>query len=102
MPCAAASPSWNWPNYDLLRYYHQQENPALNLDGLIRVLERLNSQIDKHYQVGVTFFMRPRLAIELRDIWEMEILPYLEEYFFDQLDRIAPFRWERIAKEVTG
>ncbi len=90
------------PNYDLLRYYHQQENPALNLDGLIRVLERLNSQIDKHYQVGVTFFMRPRLATELRDIWEMEILPYLEEYFFDQLDRIAPFRWERIAKEVSS
>lgn len=88
------------PNYDLLRYYHQQENPDLNLDGLIRVLERLNSQIDKHYQVGVTFFMRPQLATELRDIWEMEILPYLEEYFFDQLDRIEPFRWERIEKEV--
>lgn len=88
------------PNYDLLRYYHQQENPNLNLDGLIRVLERLNSQIDKHYQVGVTFFMRPRLATELHDIWEMEILPYLDEYFFDQLERIEPFRWSRIAKEI--
>lgn len=90
------------PNYDLLRYYHQQENQGWNPDGLIHVLERLNSQIDKHYQVGVTFFMRPQLATELRDIWEMEILPYLEEYFFDQLERIEPFRWERIAKEVSS
>lgn len=88
------------PNYDLLRYYHQQHNPELNLDRLIRLLERLNSQIDKHYQVGVTFFMRPRLPQELRDIWQMEILPYLEEYFFDQLERIEPFRWERIAGEL--
>jgi 5-methylcytosine-specific restriction protein B len=88
------------PNYDLLRHYHQKHNPGLNLDGLIRVLERLNSQIDKHYQVGVTFFMRPHLPQELRDIWEMEILPYLDEYFFDQLERIEPFRWSRIAKEI--
>ena len=88
------------PNYDLLRHYHQKYNPDLNLDGLIRVLERLNSQIDKHYQVGVTFFMRPHLSQELRDIWEMEILPYLDEYFFDQLERIEPFRWSRIAKEI--
>lgn len=85
------------PNYEVLRYYHQQHNPELNLDPLIRLLERLNSQIDKHYQVGVTFFMRPRLPYELRDIWQMEILPYLEEYFFDQLERIEPFLWERIA-----
>ena len=69
-------------------------------DRLIRKLQELNALIDKHYQVGVTFFMRPHLPNELRDIWEMEILPYLEEYFFDQLDRIEPFRWERIKKEV--
>ena len=88
------------PDYNLLRYYHQQNNPGYNIENLIRLLQRLNNQIDKHYQVGVTFFMRPHLADELRDIWEMEILPYLEEYFFDQLDRIEPFRWERIKKEV--
>ncbi|MEI2611343.1 MAG: AAA family ATPase [Candidatus Promineifilaceae bacterium] len=90
------------PDYELLRYYHRQHNSDLQLDGLIRVLQRLNSQIEKHYQVGVTFFMRPRLATELRDIWEMEILPYLDEYFFDQLERIEPFRWSRIAQELLN
>jgi 5-methylcytosine-specific restriction enzyme B len=88
------------PRYEILEQYHAQRNPDLALAGLIGVLKRLNSQIDHDYQVGITYFLRPALATEIADIWEMEIIPYLEEYFFDQRHSVEPFRWPQIRDEV--
>ncbi len=87
------------PNYELLRHFLAANSfdPA----GLIHLLQHLNRQIgDPHYAVGHTFFLRPALASELEDIWRMEIEPYLEEYFFNQSDQVAAFRWETVSKEV--
>ncbi|MCB8945751.1 MAG: AAA family ATPase [Ardenticatenaceae bacterium] len=87
------------PNYHLLRHYHQ--TTGYNPTALIRVLDRLNKQInDPHYQLGTSFFMRPDLALQLEDIWRMEVEPYLEEYFFDQTNQIEAFRWHKIQKEI--
>jgi hypothetical protein len=33
---------------------------------------------------------------EIQDIWEMEIEPYLEEYFYDQPNRVEEFSWDKI------
>ena len=67
------------------------------MERLIQVLGRLNSAIhDRHYHVGITFFLRKTLAAEIADIWRMEIEPYLDEYFFDQPDKADAFRWERV------
>ena len=32
----------------------------------------------------------------IQDIWEMEIEPYLEEYFYNALDKIDQFRWNQV------
>lgn len=88
------------PRYEILERYHAEHNPGLVLDGLIGLLKRLNSQIERDYRVGITFFLRPSLADEIADIWDMEIIPYLEEYFFDQPHTVASFRWPEIAAEV--
>jgi 5-methylcytosine-specific restriction protein B len=32
----------------------------------------------------------------IQDIWEMEIEPYLEEYFYNGLDKIDRFRWNQV------
>jgi 5-methylcytosine-specific restriction enzyme B len=88
------------PRYEILEQYHARHNPGLALNGLIGVLRRLNSQVERDYQVGITFFLRPSLAGEIADIWEMEIIPYLEEYFFDQRQSVEPFRWPQIREEV--
>jgi 5-methylcytosine-specific restriction protein B len=91
-----------YPNYDLLRRYHQRRQTGFPVEGLIAVLQRLNGQInDPHYAVGVTFFLTPHLAAELEDIWRMEIEPYLEEYFFDQPGKVADFRWEAVQSKVA-
>ncbi|MCB8952215.1 MAG: AAA family ATPase [Ardenticatenales bacterium] len=84
-----------WPDYAVLRRYHAGTN--FDPRGLITVLQQLNSQInDPHYAVGVSYFLRPDLASELADIWRMEIEPYLEEYFFNQADQVAAFRWSEV------
>lgn len=52
------------------------------------MLRRLNQAIDDpHYEVGISFFLRPDLATHLEDIWRMEIEPSLEEYFFTRRPR---------------
>ncbi|MAT98716.1 MAG: hypothetical protein CL608_16355 [Anaerolineaceae bacterium] len=87
------------PNYDVLRQFHAPR--AYDPEPLIKLLQRLNRQIaDPHYFVGITFFLEPELATQLPDIWQLEIEPYLEEYFFDQPDQIEAFRWSKIASQL--
>jgi 5-methylcytosine-specific restriction protein B len=90
-----------YPNYDLLRRYHQRAQSGFPVERLINVLLRLNRKIgDRHYEVGLTYFLRPDLTSQLEDIWRMEILPYLEEYFFDRPDEVEAFYWEKIGEEI--
>lgn len=87
------------PNTAVLRHYHTQT--GFNPDGLITILERLNRAIaDPHYYIGHSFFLHPNLAAQLPDIWQMEIEPYLEEYFFDQPNQVEAFRWETISSQL--
>lgn len=88
------------PNYDILRHYHQ--DTGFPIERLIPILTRLNNHInDPHYEIGHTFFLHENLAAELPDIWQMEIEPYLEEYFFDRPQAVETFRWENIKQEVS-
>jgi hypothetical protein len=92
-----------YPNYSVLRDFHQRENTGYPVEKLIQVLTRLNNAIqDRHYSVGITFFLRPKLAAEIADIWRMEIEPYLDEYFFDQPDKADAFRWEHVQAELQA
>ncbi len=92
-----------YPQFDVLRKYHQHHDPGYPVEKLIQVLHRLNNAIyDRHYHVGITYFLRPRLATEIEDIWRMEIEPYLEEYFFDQPEKADAFRWEQVKHELLS
>ena len=85
------------PNYDILRKYHQKNSPNYDIESLINILIELNKTInDPHYEIGVSFFLTESLLDDLEDIWTMEIEPYLEEYFFDETDKIEQFRWKNI------
>jgi len=85
-----------YPDYDVLRKYHR--TTGFPVEQLIAILQRLNKSIgDQHYEVGISFFMRQDLALHLKDIWTVEIEPYLEEYFFDQRDKVDDFRWSKIS-----
>ncbi|MEW5957393.1 MAG: AAA family ATPase [Chloroflexota bacterium] len=90
------------PNFEALSHYHRRHNPTFPIEALISELERLNLEIgDGHYAVGITFFMHENLAEQLADIWQMEIEPYLEEYFFNQRDKLDKFRWDEIKQKIN-
>lgn len=91
------------PLYDSLIHYHQQQQTGVDLRPLISLLRRINTAIgDPHYHLGITYFLQPDLPRHLPHIWQMEIEPYLEEYFFDQPDRVDGFRWTAVAGELVG
>jgi MoxR-like ATPase len=90
-----------YPRHEILREFQRRANPDFPVERLIQVLNRLNDAIyDRHYHVGITFFLRAALPTELADIWRMEIEPYLEEFFFDQPDKAKAFRWESVQAEL--
>ena len=89
------------PDFEILRQFHQTTgfDPTL----LIEVLKRVNRQIgDRHYEVGISFFLRSDIREQLEDIWRMEIEPYLEEVFFDQEAKLEELRWDRISSSLAS
>lgn len=88
------------PEYDIIQNYH--EDTGHDVDGLIEVLREINDEIDdKDFHVGVTYFLEDDLDEYIQDIWEMEIEPYLEEYFFDNRGVIDQFRWDNIEDRIS-
>jgi 5-methylcytosine-specific restriction protein B len=86
------------PDYDVLR--DQLKKYGLTSDGLVNALRAVNAAIeDRNYEVGISFFLKDgaNLRSKLRDIWEGEIEPYLEEYFYDQPGKLEPLRWKKLA-----
>jgi 5-methylcytosine-specific restriction enzyme B len=83
------------PNYDLLRA--KLVGTSFSTESLIQVLQELNEAIgDEHYALGVTYFLEPSIGDHLQDVWQTEIEPYLEEYFFDRPGDVASFLWSAI------
>ncbi len=88
------------PNYDVLIKNH--ENTTFPVMDLINVLKQLNQAIDdKNYEIGISFFLTRNLREDIEDIWKMEIEPYLEEYFFNNLKKVDEFRWDNIKEYLT-
>jgi len=90
-----------YPNFEVLLRYHS--DTGFPVESLVEVLTQLNGEIgDKHYEVGISFFLRKDLSDHIEDIWQMEIEPYLEEYFFDQPDKVSSFSWERVGERFLS
>ncbi|MEG4272742.1 MULTISPECIES: AAA family ATPase [unclassified Microcoleus] len=91
-----------YPNYEVLRQYHQREKTGFPVDNLTKILKNVNRAINnKHYQLGISFFLTKTLAEDIQDIWQMEIEPYLEEYFFDNQEKMDGFIWDKIKDQLS-
>jgi hypothetical protein len=89
------------PNYNILKKYHEKHNPDYDIESLINILIELNETINNpNYEIGVSFFLTETLKDDIEDIWIMEIEPYLEEYFFDETDKIDQFSWTKIKDKL--
>ena len=91
-----------YPNYELLQNYHHREKTGFIVDKLIGILKNINRTINnKHYELGISFFLTKTLAEDIQDIWQMEIEPYLEEYFFDDQAKMDEFLWDKIKDKLS-
>jgi len=84
------------PNYQILeRYYKETDFPT---QGLIKALKFVNQELDEDYKVGISFFLnlKGNFAEQIEDIWQMEIEPYLKEYFFNKKEKLEQFRWSAV------
>ena len=67
-----------------------------------KILENVNRAINnKHYELGISFFLTKTLVEDIQDIWQMEIEPYLEEYFFDNQAKMDEFLWDKIKDKLS-
>jgi 5-methylcytosine-specific restriction protein B len=89
------------PNYKGLETYHASTNYSA-ASKLVDLLKTINQQIgDPHYEIGTSFFLRKTLNQEIKSIWQLEIEPYLEEFFFDQPAKMNSLKWETVQKTLT-
>lgn len=84
------------PNYEVLKKYHL--NTGFSVEHWIKILKQLNQAIaDKNYEIGISFLLKDNIQEdELKSIWKTEIESYLEEYFFNQPEKVDKFRWEQV------
>jgi 5-methylcytosine-specific restriction protein B len=80
----------------LLRRWLSHKRPGM--EYVADLLDKVNGMLpDRHLQIGPSHFMTPRLDDEwLEKIWRGSVLPYIEEQFFDEPERVDAFRLERI------
>jgi 5-methylcytosine-specific restriction protein B len=89
------------PRYEVIESFHKDSD--FDPIELIKVLRRVNELInDKHYHIGISFFLKKNLSTEIAEIWNLEIEPYLEEYFYDQQEKLDEFRWPKIKSKILG
>ncbi len=69
---------------------------------LDRLLQRLNSRlcrlIDRDHQIGHSYFMNVRTLEELHFVWYHRIVPLLQEYFYNDGERLR----ELLGSEFVG
>ena len=89
------------PNMAVLRHYHA--GSGYDPEPLIALLAEVNRAIeDPRYALGITYFLRPDLAQSLPAVWELEVVPFLAEYFFDQPEVVDGFRWPAVAERFAA
>jgi len=87
------------PRPDLVDAFYEKTD-AVNLvtglsSGLVTLNKRLEDALGKNYLIGHTFFMKDLMNQEiLIRVWDRQIRPLIEEFFFDQPDEVVQFRFE--------
>jgi 5-methylcytosine-specific restriction protein B len=75
------------------RYYKSRATTVPDLvDGFAKLNDALSEQLDRHHTIGQSFFMADGYDHDrLSRAWKRQILPLIEDYFFDQPDVVKQF-----------
>jgi hypothetical protein len=81
------------PNPTLLEAQHIQD---VDLPRLLRSLnERITRLLDQDHQIGHSYFINVTNLADLRFVWKHRILPLLQEYFYNDGERLQAVLGER-------
>ena len=88
------------PVRGLLRRWRDRHAPDMTWVG--EVVDRANEKLDdRQAAIGPSYFMKPDLDNEMVGlIWEHNVLPYVEERFYGEHDRLDEFRLDKLLDEV--
>lgn len=91
-----------WPIEGLLQRWLEANNPAMA--WIADVVDHANRLLgDRHLQIGPSHFMVDDLdEVLLGQIWRYSILPYVEEHFFDDPDRVADFDLDTLRNALAA
>lgn len=60
--------------------------------GFTNLNQKLKEDIDRHHTIGHSYFLQKNMSdVVLGNIWEQEILPLIEDYFFDRPDKVDEY-----------
>ena len=95
------------PVEGLLRRWLERTRQDQEIDTeLTAVVDLVNKRIDDHQaSIGPTYFMRKDKPLTWRwihMIWTHNILPYIEERFFGDRNKLAEFKLDELLQEVRG
>jgi len=90
------------PIAGLLRRWLEQN--ATQMRWVADVVDLANDRLaDRNGAIGPSFFLVAGLdEARLGLIWKHEILPYLEDHFFDEPDRLVDFGLDALTRAVRG
>lgn len=88
------------PDAALLQRFYDGSQNATSVTDLVAGFAQLNSDLtdllDRHHTIGQSFFMAADYDRErLQRTWRRQIVPLIEDYFFDQPDIVAQFTLEK-------
>ncbi len=84
------------PVQGLLRRWLRRENPGA--EWVADLLDAANRKLnDRQLGIGPSYFMRGDLdESRVQFIWEQAVLPYIEEHFFGEEDRLREFAYDAL------
>lgn len=73
------------PNYDVL----DTDINGINLATLLKAInKRISARIDREHQIGHSYFLKVNSFEDLKETFRYEIIPLLQEYFYDDYANI--------------
>jgi uncharacterized protein YcbK (DUF882 family) len=86
------------PDVRVLRNWYKNKENQLGeslFQGFIKLNQHLEDQVGKHLAIGQSYLMRPSMNTKtLAMIWDQQLMPLIEEYFFDRPNLLGDFSKE--------
>ena len=88
------------PVKSVLRRWLRKNNQSMEWVADLVAAANEKMADDRHAAIGPSYFMMRNLnAAAVRRIWEHSVLPYIEERFFGDQDRLADFRLSKLLQD---